>query len=420
MKWGVSFMNIYLTLERLCVRLTKLLRTTVCIYLSNGEKRAEYGRHQEQLDILTADLEFKKLLLQKGRQSGIYVHIEINSVLYAVISERETEQIIVIGPYCFDGEPFYVAEQLKTLHRIDDRAEYKIVKGQKDTFDESVLLLYEMLSMNTLEPEQLYAEYSNISSASADMAHSAVKISYDYREEEQLHNSYDQELREQEAIRMGDVLLLKESRAGGYRGKFGTLSANPLRSRKNLGIACIAVSVRSAIAGGVGIERAFAFSDAAIQKLEKAKSIPEVDTVTVEAQMYLTRMVHELKNMNRGSSHNPLVEEAKLLIAKNFHSKINVAFLAKELKVSQSGLYKAFLREENMTVSDYILKAKIEAAKELLMYSNNTYGEIAACYSFSSQSHFGQTFKRFAGMTPGEYRKKYGTQKSKNLHKNST
>lgn len=207
------------------------------------------------------------------------------------------------------------------------------------------------------------------------------------------------------------MFLLKESRANGYKGKFGTLAQDPLRSRKNLGVVAVAISVRSAIEGGVGVERALTFSDAAIQKLERAKSIPEVDTVTVEAQMYLTRMVHEVKNANKPSSNSPLVEEAKLIIARNLHNKISTSFLAKELKISQSGLYKAFLREENMTVSDYILKKKIEASKELLMYSEDTYGEIAACYSFSSQSHFGQTFKRFAGMTPGAYRKKYGIQR---------
>ncbi|MGO5442073.1 helix-turn-helix domain-containing protein [Faecalimonas sp. LCP19S3_D12] len=408
---GESFVNNYLTLDRLCRRLAKLLHTTIRIYGVNKERIAEYGKQEEQPDILVVDQAFEEMLLQKAKVSEIYVHIEMDSVLYAASLDKETGNRIVMGPYCFDGEPAYVSERIKSIHGVDKSIVYRMVKGQKEVFDEGVLMLYDMLSRETLDAEQMYVQYSNISSASTDMEHNAVKISYTYREEEQLHNSYDQELREQEAIRTGDVFLLKESRANGYKGKFGTLAQDPLRSRKNLGVVAVAISVRSAIEGGVGVERALTFSDAAIQKLERAKSIPEVDTVTVEAQMYLTRMVHEVKNANKPSSNSPLVEEAKLIIARNLHNKISTSFLAKELKISQSGLYKAFLREENMTVSDYILKKKIEASKELLMYSEDTYGEIAACYSFSSQSHFGQTFKRFAGMTPGAYRKKYGIQR---------
>lgn len=241
-----------------------------------------------------------------------------------------------------------------------------------------------------------------------DMARSAAKISYDFREEEDLHNSYRQELREQEAIRTGDVALLKESQSESYKGKLGTLASHPLRNSKNLGIVCIAISARSAIAGGVSSERAFTFSDAVIQKLEQAASIPEIDAMIKEAQICLTRMVQEQKNSDESAVYSPLVEEAKRLIAKNLHRKISVSSLAKELRVSESGLYKAFLKAENRTVSNYILMAKVNAAKERLMYSKDTYGEIAACYGFSNQSHFGQTFKKFTGMTPGEYRKKYG------------
>lgn len=402
-----------LTLQKLCSRLMKLLHTPVRIYGRDKKRIAVYGIRKEQPDILASDPGFEEMLLDHvNTVAPLYIYAELEDVLYAVIYGESLEKSIIIGPYCFHGEPVYVAEKLKHIHGMDQETEYKLIKGEKEVFDQSILLLYDMISEKSLEIEQVYAQCSNISSFSDEIAHHAVQIAYSYREEEQLHNPYSQELREQEAIRTGDIVLLKESRAEGYTGKLGTLSSNPLRSRKNLGISVIAISVRSAIAGGVNPERALTFSDAAIQKLELVKSIPEVDAVTVDAQLYLTRMVHETKQENKNHVKSPLVDEAKQLIVKYLHGKVSISLLAKELKVSQSGLYKAFLKEENMTLSNYILKEKVEASKELLRYSEDTYGEIAACYGFSSQSHFGQTFKRITGMTPGEYRKEYSKKRS--------
>ena len=50
---------------------------------------------------------------------------------------------------------------------------------------------------------------------------------------------------------------------------------------------------------------------------------------------------------------------------------------------------------------------KIEKATHLLRYSDKSIIDIANYLSFSSQSHFIQTFENFTGMTPKKYRNKY-------------
>lgn len=56
-----------------------------------------------------------------------------------------------------------------------------------------------------------------------------------------------------------------------------------------------------------------------------------------------------------------------------------------------------------MRLTDYIIREKISSAKAQLAYTNDSYGTIAFSFGFSSQSHFGQAFKKWTGMTPKEY-----------------
>ena len=63
-----------------------------------------------------------------------------------------------------------------------------------------------------------------------------------------------------------------------------------------------------------------------------------------------------------------------------------------------------FKQETGMGIASYIRKKRMEAACNMLRYSDIPYAEIAQILAFSSQSHFIQVFKADTGMTPHEYR----------------
>ena len=52
-------------------------------------------------------------------------------------------------------------------------------------------------------------------------------------------------------------------------------------------------------------------------------------------------------------------------------------------------------------------KDVMEEAKRLLRYTDKSLSAISSYLGFSSQSHFTRAFKKFAGITPGEYRQKH-------------
>jgi AraC-like DNA-binding protein len=63
-----------------------------------------------------------------------------------------------------------------------------------------------------------------------------------------------------------------------------------------------------------------------------------------------------------------------------------------------------FIETEGIGIKQYILDQRLEAAKNLLLYSDADIGTIATYVGFCDQSHFGKMFKKATGMTPRQYR----------------
>jgi AraC-like DNA-binding protein len=81
--------------------------------------------------------------------------------------------------------------------------------------------------------------------------------------------------------------------------------------------------------------------------------------------------------------------------------------LAKEVNLTPSYLSTLFNKETGYTPMHYIQHKRIEAASNLLKYSDYKVADIAYYFSFNSQSHFITVFKKEKGMTPLNYRNRY-------------
>ncbi len=55
-----------------------------------------------------------------------------------------------------------------------------------------------------------------------------------------------------------------------------------------------------------------------------------------------------------------------------------------------------------------VIRARIQAAQELLLSTSDTVGQIAECCGYANPEHFIRQFKQSTGMTPHRYRKFYG------------
>ena len=216
------------------------------------------------------------------------------------------------------------------------------------------------------------------------------------------HLEYGKELAFYDAVKKGDFDLVRRLMLPLRNERLGKLSENPLRNLKYHLVITVAMITRFCIEGGLPPEPAYTLSDIYIRQIDSAW---DEDTITMlhrEAVFDFTSRMKELKEVH-GLSHRTTA--AIDYIYDHLNEKIQLSPMAETLGVNKTYLCALFRRETGITVGQYIMKKKIEAAEKMLLYSGNSSAQISALLSFSSASHFIEAFKKETGLTPSQYRK---------------
>lgn len=100
------------------------------------------------------------------------------------------------------------------------------------------------------------------------------------------------------------------------------------------------------------------------------------------------------------------VAMARQYIADNIELHPTIDEVATYCYLGTKQLTRLFQCAEGMTLNTYIREQKIAHLRKLLAESELSLGEISERMHFSSEYYFNTYFKTYAGMTPGEYRKK--------------
>lgn len=101
------------------------------------------------------------------------------------------------------------------------------------------------------------------------------------------------------------------------------------------------------------------------------------------------------------------VKTAQNFIEKNYHDKISVDELASMVAVSRRNFERRFKKATANTVSEYIQRVKIEAAKISLESSRENVNEVMYNVGYNDTKAFRTTFKKITGLSPVSYRNKY-------------
>ncbi len=101
------------------------------------------------------------------------------------------------------------------------------------------------------------------------------------------------------------------------------------------------------------------------------------------------------------------VKKAQEYIENNFRNKITVEQLAETLALSRRNLERRFKKATCNTITEYIQRVKIEAAKMSLESSRENINEVMYNVGYQDPKAFRVTFKRITGLSPIQYKKKY-------------
>ncbi|MFL1897473.1 AraC family transcriptional regulator [Aquimarina sp. 2-A2] len=88
----------------------------------------------------------------------------------------------------------------------------------------------------------------------------------------------------------------------------------------------------------------------------------------------------------------------------NYNQSITLEMLEQTFKVNKFKLQKSFKKSIGLTPLEYLTTIRIENSKKLF-YTDVPLVEIALESGFYDQSHFTHSFKKYVGVTPGNYKK---------------
>ena len=335
--------------------------------------------------------------LRSIRQKDIYCIVTGHNAIY------------IVGPVSF-ASPVYLNCDYNEL-MLEEEIEKYVPQVNPDDYLEDILFLNHMITGVESTTEQIIETNCLNHDHEGKVQKHFNDILFENHENNVHHNPYDQEMREFGSIENGDLIQLEKSLQEDYDGTIGTLAKDPLRNLKNLGIVLVTLASRAAIRGGLSPEISFSLSDSYIQQIEECKDLALVTPLAHKAEFQYAEMVHEIKEKQKGilkKQKNPRINKCKDFIFSHLHDRITLEDLAVEADCNPNYLSQLFKECEGISISGYILQEKINRAKNLLIYSDYSYIEIATYLGFSSQSHLGTQFKKHTGYTLRQYREIYG------------
>ena len=201
-------------------------------------------------------------------------------------------------------------------------------------------------------------------------------------------------------IKEGDVEFLE-------RQEFYEAPSHPIiiedlkKNEEYMTVISISLAARAAIEGGLSSAEGFINNDIYLKKLSECKTVFEMDRLRRESQIYFARLVADHKNRSGVNFH---VEEVKKNIISKRFTKISIQEIADNLGISKEYMQKLFKKYEGISITEYISDIKIEAACNMLRYSDRKIQEIAEYLHYGSVSHFSTAFRKKMHQSPKEYR----------------
>lgn len=101
------------------------------------------------------------------------------------------------------------------------------------------------------------------------------------------------------------------------------------------------------------------------------------------------------------------IKKAQEFIESNYDEKITVDQLASMLALGRRNMERRFKKATANTVTEYIQRVKVEAAKKNLEVGRKNINEVMYEVGYSDTKAFRTIFKRITGLSPVEYRSKY-------------
>jgi len=178
---------------------------------------------------------------------------------------------------------------------------------------------------------------------------------------------------------------------------------DPVRKSEVMAITFITLSVRAAIRGGLSPATAYNLGDYYESKAMLCNSI--TDRTHIMHTMFHD-FVTRVHNCRLRSGISKPIQTCCDYIDMHLTGKLTLETLANVVGYTEYYLTRKFKKELDITIWDYINKAKVERAKSILANPTYTIQDISDMLNYCSRSYFSEVFQKHTGFSPSDYRKK--------------
>lgn len=172
------------------------------------------------------------------------------------------------------------------------------------------------------------------------------------------------------------------------------------------------ILIREIQANNLSPEETFQENEINYQKVIKSMNIPELKDWFSDKYCKLQRCLSNLRTFRH---YNENTQKAICYIEKNYSRDISLNDIADALNVNSSYLSRIFKNDTGQNIVEYLNKIRIEKAASLINEGKLPLKEIAFNVGIQNYYYFFKLYKKFTGITPGEYKKK-DTQRYQNYN----
>ncbi len=151
-----------------------------------------------------------------------------------------------------------------------------------------------------------------------------------------------------------------------------------------------------------------------LRKLRKAAEIQKNENVEFQIRNLFSEiwmmLLEEAECQEQEKTPAKLVNQERVqnmisYIQQNYQNRIRLEDIAAAAAVSRRECIRCFQSSIQKTPFEYLLDYRLEMAERLLRNAELPIGEIALQTGFTDSAYFGKMFKKYRGMSPGQYRR---------------
>lgn len=139
-----------------------------------------------------------------------------------------------------------------------------------------------------------------------------------------------------------------------------------------------------------------------------SSSIRTVNQMQQWAEYALRQLEQEMDVQTKGS-RSMLISKIQSYIQSHIAGDLSLTALAEQVYIHPAYISRLYKEETGETISDYILRQRMEQAAQLLKHQQAKVYEVGQQIGYMNVAYFIRVFRQFFGITPLEYKEKHVT-----------